>query len=174
MFMTPFMSPFISPFSFMRRFGEGMEQLFNDFGSSGMMQRGMGELADWAPQIEVFQREGQLVIRADLPGLNKDDVRVEVRDDAVIIQGERQEEHKEEREGVYTTERTYGRFYREIPLPDGVDADRATANFRAGVLEIAMPAEQSQVRGRQLEIQEQRSGEQHQGRQQARAAGAGR
>jgi HSP20 family protein len=169
--MPGFISPFMSPFSFMRRFGEGMEQLFNDFGSSGMMPRGMGELADWMPQIEIFQREGQLVIRADLPGINKDDVRVEVRDDAVLLQGERQEEHREEREGFYTTEVTYGRFYREIPLPGGVDANKANAAFRDGVLEISMPMERGETRGRQLEIHDSRSGEQ---RQQARAAGAGR
>lgn len=167
--MTP---AFMSPFSFMRRFSEGMEQLFNDFGSTGMMPRGMGEFFEWMPQLEMFQREGEFCIRADLPGMNKDDVRVEVRDDAIVLQGERQQEHREEREGHYSNEVSYGRFYREIPLPDGVDADEANATFRDGVLEITMPIERGETRGRQLEIQ---SGEQQQGRQQqARAAGAGR
>ena len=157
-----------NPFSFMRRFGEGMEQLFSEFGGGGLMQGGM---AAWTPQIEVFQREGQLVIRADLPGMKKDDVRVELRDDAVVIRGERQEERKEEREGFYRTERSYGSFYREIPLPEGVDPNEATANFRDGVLEITMPAEESQARGRELEINDAPA---EQGKQKSHAAGAGR
>jgi len=163
---------FISPFSLMRRFGEGMEQLLAEFGGAGMRSRGMNEMAAWTPQIEMFERDGQLVIRADLPGLKKDDVRVELRDDAVVIRGERQEERREEREGFYRTERSYGVFYREIPLPAGVDTDRATANFRDGVLEIAMPVEQGEARGRQLQIQDSAPAEQ--GRPRAQAAGAGR
>ena len=161
-----------SPFSFMRRFGEGMEQLFADFGVGGLMPRGFNELAAWTPQIEMFERENQLVIRADLPGLKTDDVQIELRDDSVVIQGERQEERKEEREGFYTTERTYGRFYREIPLPEGADTNQATATFRDGVLEITIPHEKGETRGRQLEIQDAHSAEQH--KSQSRAAGAGR
>ena len=163
---------FASPFSFMRRFGEGMEQLFSDFPSGGLMSRGFGAMASWTPQIEVFRREGQLVIRADLPGMRKDDVQVELRDDALVLRGERQEERREEREGFFTSERSYGRFYREIPLPDGVDPEGATANFRDGVLEILMPLEESQARGRKLEIQDSSSAEQ--GRQRAQAASGGR
>lgn len=161
-----------SPFSFLRRFGEGMEQLFADFGAGGLMPRGFNELADWTPQIEIFERDNQLVIRADLPGLKKDDVQIELRDDSVVLRGERQEERKEEREGVYTTERTYGRFYREIPLPEGGDTDEATATFRDGVLEITIPHEEGQTRGRQLQIQDAQPAEQH--KSQSRAAGAGR
>ena len=120
----------------------------------------------------MFERDNQLVIRADLPGLKKDDVQIELRDDSVVIQGERQEERKEEREGFYSTERTYGRFYREIPLPEGADTDEATATFRDGVLEIAIPRAEGETRGRQLEIQDAQSAEQ--GKPQSRAASAGR
>ena len=161
-----------SPFSFMRRLGEGMEQLFADFGVGGLTPRGFNELAAWTPQIEMFERDKQLVIRADLPGLKKDDVQIELRDDSVVIQGERQEERKEEREGFYSTERMYGRFYREIPLPEGADTDEATATFRDGVLEITIPHEEGETRGRQLEIQDAQSAEQR--KPQSRAASAGR
>jgi HSP20 family protein len=155
----------------MRRFGEGMEQLFAEFAGGGLMPRNFGEIANWTPQIEVFQRDRQLVIRADLPGLSKNDVQVELRDDSVIIRGERQEERKEERQGFYRTERTYGSFYRVIPLPGGVDTTKATANFRDGVLEITMPAEEGEPRGRQLQIQDSQP---EQGKQRAQAAGASR
>ena len=159
-----------SPFSFMRRFGEDMEQLFEEFGFGGLMPRGLNQTAAWMPPVEMFQRNGQLVIRADLPGVNKDNVQVELRDDSVVIRGERREEHEEEREGFYRTERSYGSFYREIALPSGANTENATANFRDGVLEITMPAPKGESRARQLPIQD--AG----GRQQAKAhtAGTGR
>jgi len=164
--------PLTNPFSLMRRFGEDMEQLFEDFGFGRLMPRGFDQIAAWTPQVEVLQRGDQLVIRADLPGINKDNVKVELRDDSVILRGERQEQHKEEREGFFRTERSYGSFYREIPLPQDVDTSKATATFRDGVLEISMPSSQGRVRGRQLEIKDSQA-EERPG-QLTRAAGAGR
>jgi len=95
---------------------------------------------EWLPQIEVLEREGQFVVRADLPGLVKDDVKVEVTDDLLTIQGDRKQEKKEEREGYCYSECSYGSFFRSISLPAGAEASKATAEFRDGVLEVAMPA----------------------------------
>jgi HSP20 family protein len=107
----------------------------------------------WFPEMEMFQRHNELVIRADLPGMTKDNVKVEVADDAVTIQGERKWEHKEEREGVYRSERSYGSFYRTLPLPEGAIGDQAKATFKNGVLEITMPAPPETVKhGRRIEI----------------------
>jgi HSP20 family protein len=109
----------------------------------------------WSPRVETFQKGDRFVVRAELPGLKKDDVQVDVSDDAITIRGERREEHEEDREGFYQTEREYGQFYRTILLPDGAIGDSAQAAFRNGVLEITMqaaPAEAS--RGRRLEITE--------------------
>jgi HSP20 family protein len=156
----------------MRRFGEDMEQLLDEFGFGRAMPRGFDQIAAWAPQVEVLQRDNQLIIRADLPGINRDNVKVELRDDSVVLRGERQEERKEEHEGFYRTERSYGSFYREIPLPQGVDTSKATATFRDGVLEITMPAVQGEARVRQLEIKDSQTEEQP--KQQRHAAGAGR
>lgn len=154
-----------SPFSFMRRFSEEMDRLFEDFGfgSRSLMPsfaRGfatnLGEFGQslWSPQVETFEREGELVIRADLPGMSKDDVNVEVTDDAITISGERRNENEEKREGYYRSERSYGSFYRQIPLPEGVNADDANATFRNGVLEITMKAPQLQSQRRRLDISE--------------------
>ncbi len=161
-----------NPFGVIRRFGEGMEQLFDEFGFSGLTPRGFDKFAQWMPQIEMFERNEELIIRADLPGLNKDNVQVEVQDDSIILRGERREESREEREGVYRTERSYGNFYREIPLPGGADTSQATANFSDGVLEISMPVAQSESRRRQLEIKDSKP--EPEGRQRGHAAGAGR
>jgi HSP20 family protein len=173
-----------SPFSFMRRFSEEMDRLFEDFGfgrgwlapsfGRDLFPRNFGELGQsaWSPQVEMFEREGQLVLRADLPGLSKDDVKVEVTDDAVTISGERRSEHEEKREGYYRSERSYGSFYRSIPLPEGVNADDANATFGNGVLEITMQAPQRQIErnSRRLEIKEGNEGQQQ---SQARAQAAG-
>ena len=110
-------------------------------------------------------------MRADLPGLTKDDVKVEVTGDAVIISGERKSEHEERGEGFYRSERSYGSFYRRLPLPEGASADDAQATFRDGVLEITMQAPQRQRRGRTLQITDASEGA---GRANAQAAGRGK
>jgi len=146
-----------SPFSFMRRFGEEMDRIFDDFGFGGLGlgPSSFGNLGQgiWSPQIEMFEREGKLVVRADLPGLTKDDVKVDLDDDAITIQGDRRSEHEENREGYYRSERSYGSFYRTIPLPEGVNGEAAKASFRDGVLEIEMEAPQRKA-GRRLDIEE--------------------
>ena len=109
----------------------------------------------WAPRVEAFQQGDRFIIRAELPGLKKDDVQVEVTDDHVTVQGERRDRQEENREGYYHSEVEYGQFYRQIALPEGVIADNAQATFKDGVLEVAMPAPPSEAnRGRRLEIKE--------------------
>ena len=95
--------------------------------------------AFWAPQVEVFDRGDNLVVRADLPGLSREDVNVEVEDDALVISGHRHNQFEDEGEGFYRSERGYGSFYRVIPLPQGVEAQACNATFRDGVLEVTLP-----------------------------------
>jgi HSP20 family protein len=145
----------------MRRFAEEMDRLFEDFrsGSPALPPRfdlpwksREGGEGDWLPSLEVSERGGKLVVRADLPGLTKDDVKVEVRDDVLTIEGERRQEREEKRKGLYRSERTYGRFYREVPLPEGIDPEQAQASFKNGVLEVTMPAPPRPAKGRQVPI----------------------
>jgi HSP20 family protein len=170
-----------SPFTFMRRFGEEMDRLFEDFGfgrgfltpAFGRELGSLGELerSVWSPQVEVFERGGQLVVRADLPGMTKDDINVDITDDALMLRGERKSEREENEEGYYRSERSYGSFYRSIPLPEGVNAEDANATFRDGVLEITMPAPQrAEQPRRRLEIREGTGGEE-QPRARGKAAG---
>ena len=153
----------VTPFSLMRRFSEEMDRLFGDFNFAGGLASGFGRefgrLADlegsmWLPQVETFERDGQLIVRADLPGLTKDDINVDIADDAIKIRGERRQEKEENDEGYYLTERSYGSFYREIPLPAGVNGDEAKASFQNGVLQITMPAPARQTGSRRIEIGE--------------------
>ena len=159
----------VSPFSLMRRFSEEMDRLFGDVGLGGGLAAGFGRefsrLADlegsmWLPQVETFERNGKLIVRADLPGLNKDDINVNITDDAIKIRGERRQEKEENEEGYYRSERSYGTFYREIPLPSGVNGEEAKASFRDGVLEITMPAPARRPSSRRIEIGEGSEAEQ--------------
>lgn len=122
--------------------------------SAGPFQAGrQGGGTLWAPQLETFQRGHEFVVRADLPGLKKNDVKIDITDDAITIEGERREEHEEDREGYYRSERSYGSFYRVVPLPEGAITDSAKARFNNGVLEVVVEAPPREVsRGRRLEI----------------------
>jgi HSP20 family protein len=146
----------VSPFRAMQRMADEMERMFDDFGlRRGWLRpfsRTTGEEI-WVPEVEVVQQDDQLKIRADLPGLKREDVTVDITENAVIIQGERRHEEEEEREGYYRSERSYGSFCRVIPLPEGAITDQAKATFKDGVLEITMPAPPAS-KGRRLEISE--------------------
>jgi HSP20 family protein len=145
------------PFSALQRFANEVDRMFDDFGFGRRTNVpsvwGEARQSLWAPDVDVVQKNNELVITADLPGLSKDEVTVEVTDDAVTIQGERKREHEEEREGLYRSERSYGSFYRAIPLPEGAMSDQAKAAFRDGVLQITMPAPPAS-KGRRIEIEE--------------------
>jgi len=156
-------TPEFNPFGMMRRFSKDMERLFDDFGGfsfPGFFSResfpfnAQFEKFDWMPQIEVLKSNGDLMVKADLPGLSKDDVKVELTDKALTISGERKEEKEEKREGFYRSERNYGRFYRRIPLPEGVKTDQANAVFTNGVLEVKIPVAKTESQARKLEIKD--------------------
>jgi HSP20 family protein len=150
----------LSPFSLVRRMLEDMDRVFEGFGSfrggpigavGAGSTGGLGQV--WSPAIDIFEREGRFVVRADLPGLSPDEVRIEVRDDALVLEGERKSEVEVEEEGLYRSERVYGRFSRVIPLPQGADLDKAQARFENGVLEIEIPQREDASRRRRIEIQ---------------------
>lgn len=128
-----------NPFSLMRRLSDEMDRAFASSLGLPTWGRFGDERGTWMPAVEVFERDNNLVVSAELPGMNKDDVRVEVTDEGLAIRGERKREHEEKRQGYYRSERSYGRFYRMIPLPEGVDAEKAKAQFKDGVLQVEIP-----------------------------------
>lgn len=111
-----------------------MERFFDDVGGGRPAHDGQ-----WMPHVDAFEKDGCLVVRADLPGVNKDAVNVEVSDGELTIKGERHKEFEEEKEGVYRHEREYGSFYRSFPLPEGVKSEAVKATFNNGVLEVKVP-----------------------------------
>jgi HSP20 family protein len=147
------------PFAWMRQMQDQLDRAFNGLwsgsGTSSWTPDPMSGPSDWSPAIDVFQRGNDLVIRADIPGLTKDDITVDIADDQLTIRGERRYDHEEERDGVFRSERSYGSFCRVVPLPQGAIADSAKATFNSGVLEIVVQAPSFDVRrGRRIEIKE--------------------
>jgi HSP20 family protein len=103
------------------------------FGNGGARTR------RWVPAMDLVETEDQLVLRADLPGLSRDDVEIEIKDGVLTVSGERKTDHEEKSEGFYRVERAFGRFSRSLTLPDGIDAERVAAEFNDGVLEVRIP-----------------------------------
>ncbi len=114
----------------------------------------------WVPRIEVRETDRELVVSAELPGVDPGDVRVECSDDGLMIQGEVRREEPEETGAVYRSERRYGRFFRRVPLPPGLEADKAQAAFRHGLLTIRIPRSRpAREQVRQIPIATETGGE---------------
>ncbi len=137
-------------------FDREVHRLFENLGFGGglMSWPSFGldiERGTWSPQIETYERDGKLVVRADLPGLKKDDVKIELNDNILTIEGERKDERRDEKGGW--SERSYGHFFRSISLSENINAENANATFKDGVLEITVDApRQTQPRGRRIEV----------------------
>lgn len=168
-----------SPFAMMSRMMDDMDRLFLDFGlgpalgasmGGGLVpgastrtardrgvatQRGQaGALGggSWMPAMEVFTRGNELVARADLPGMKREDINVEVVEDHLVIQGERRSDRESREEGFFHSERSYGSFVRSIPLPEGTDGEGIQARFSDGVLEVTVPLPKQEERRKKVEI----------------------
>jgi HSP20 family protein len=113
-------------------------------GNGGAMRR-------WMPAMDLVETEDQFVLRADLPGMSEDDIKIEVEDGTLTVSGERKAEHEERNEGFYRLERASVTFSRSLTLPKGVDAEGVTANFDRGVLEVRVPKPE-QRKPRRIEI----------------------
>jgi HSP20 family protein len=167
---VPFFGPALTatPFTLLRRVNEDFNQLFDALlrggtepvtsGRAGRATlttpgQGFAALAAWTPQIEIERRKDGMVIRADLAGVNPDDIDVTVENGVLTISGERRQERREEREGMVHSELSYGSFMRSIPLPDGADENRLAATMRNGSLEITVPVA-ARERGRRVKVQQ--------------------
>ena len=131
-----------TPFQALDRLAEHVTRIFDDFGLGRGSSSAPASSAPmtWAPRVDVTRHKDELVIRVDLPGVENNDVKVDVAKDAITIHGERHRAQEEERDAVYRTERNYGTFYRTIALPAGAITDQANSTFKDGVFEIRLPA----------------------------------
>ncbi|MFP4056758.1 MAG: Hsp20/alpha crystallin family protein [Candidatus Brocadiia bacterium] len=135
---------------------EDMNRLFDPFlgGSDwGLPQVWPGFEGAFAPRINVSEDEKAVRVRAELPGMAKDDIDISLTDDTLTIEGEKKEEHEEkERDRTYS-ECTYGRFRRDIPLPSAVDRDKVEADYKNGVLTVTLPkTPEAESRRKRIEV----------------------
>jgi HSP20 family protein len=115
-----------------------MNRLFNTVFETPAPSNG-GTLRRWMPAMDLVESGDHFVLRADLPGLSEDDVKIELEDRTLTISGERKAEHETKEEGYYRLERAFGAFSRSLQLPEGVNPDGVTASFDRGVLEVRVP-----------------------------------
>lgn len=129
------------PMVMMRKMSDEMDQLFERFLGRPMAFRfGQGGVpGKWMPTVEVTQRDGELIICAELPGLKKEAIRIEIRQGKLLMEGERPKPDTQVvPQGFRRSERNYGPFYRMIPLPESIDANHCVARLHEGVLEITL------------------------------------
>jgi HSP20 family protein len=130
----------------LRRPLEDMERMFEGMLPRGWMRpfdwptvEGMMPLAQNYPPIDVVDRENEVVLRAQVPGVNKENLDISISDNVITIRGHSEQEEEQEKEDYYCREMSYGEFSRSITLPESVDADKATARMKEGVLEMTLP-----------------------------------
>jgi HSP20 family protein len=97
------------------------------------------EIEEITPTIDVFEEGDNVVVKAELPGMGKEDIDVKVTDDIITISGEKKKEEKVEKKNYYRMERSYGSFTRSLRLPTEVQTEKAVAKFKEGVLEVRIP-----------------------------------
>lgn len=128
------------PFALLRQMTSELDRAFDDPSwvpfrwPARRATAGAGTIG-WAPKVDVFEKDGRLVTKVDLPGVKKEDIAVEVTDGHLTLSGQRTHETEEKTDNVYRTERECGTFYRAVPLPDAVKLEDVKATFADGVLE---------------------------------------
>ncbi len=125
---------------------EEMERRFEDFFRrpfslmpSWLPGMHMSEMEEVAPTVDIFEKDNNVVVKAEIPGMKKEDIEVNLTDDTITISGEKKKEDKVEKKNYYRLERSYGSFCRSFRLPREVQTDKAKAKFKDGILEIKIP-----------------------------------
>jgi HSP20 family protein len=131
----------IKPEPFSREVDRLLDRLFD---SPAQAQR-------WAPAMDLTEAEDHYVLKADLPGVRDEDVSIEVENGVLTIAGERKAEHDRTERGFYRIERAFGRFQRQLTMPEGIDPDAVSADFDRGVLSVKIP-KPAQVKPRRISI----------------------
>jgi HSP20 family protein len=127
----------LDPFSSLEDVRSEMNRLFDE--SLFKLPKGTNGDTPWSPAVDIIDQKDNILVKADLPGLTKDQIDVNVQDDVLLIKGEKKEEKEIKEKDYVRTERTYGSFYRSFVLPTAVDAKNVKASYKDGVLEIVLP-----------------------------------
>lgn len=130
-----------------RAFDDFVSRMFDDW----MSPRVYGETRGWSPAVDMMEKKDEITLRADLPGLEQKDIKVDVEHGMLTIRGSRQSEQETKEDDYYHRERWSGSFTRTITLPTGIDPEKIKATFKNGVLEVHIP-KAAQPAGKSIEI----------------------
>jgi len=128
-----------NPLREMESFHDRIHRLFDDTLFPTLTGSDELSLGNWRPVVDIYEDEEAIVVKADLPGVDKKDIKVDLKDRVLTLEGERSHENEVKKENYYCKERAFGRFHRAFTLPEGVDSDKIKAEFKDGVLKVEIP-----------------------------------
>ena len=130
----------LSPFEEMERVAEDLfRRPFSLLGPSWLQRMRMPVMEEVTPTVDIFEEGDEFVVKAEIPGINKEDISVDITDSTVVISGQKKKEEKVEEKNYYRMERSFGSFSRSLRMPAEVQTDKANAKFKDGILEIRVP-----------------------------------
>ena len=145
----------LSPFEEMeRRIEEFFRRPFSLFGPSWLPRLKMPEFEEISPTVDIFEEGHDIVMKAELPGMKKEDIEVNITDDIITLSGEKKKEEKIEKKNYHRLERSYGSFVRSFRLPTEVQTEQVKAQFKDGILEIRVPkTEEAKKKEKKVQIE---------------------
>ena len=120
------------------RFRDEMDRLFDDFMERFPTRRGSDE-SMWNPEVDIHETVDEVVVEAEIPGIDQKDITVSIRDNKLTLKGDKKQQQKEKNGNYHKVERTYGTFTRVFTLPTAVVASRATAVYKDGIVHLTLP-----------------------------------
>lgn len=138
----------LSPFGSMRRYEDAVDRLWRNWGLPTMEHT---EMETWTMPLDVIREDDKMVVKASVPGIKKEEIKVGIEDNVLTIRGETKETKEEQRGDYMMRERCTGSFYRSVRLPDSADADRAESSLEDGVLTVEIPMKES-AKPKQIEV----------------------
>jgi HSP20 family protein len=127
------------PFKELEDMSTRLNRYFGQGRARSLAENGSETLADWVPAMDIQETEGEYLVHADLPAVNKEDVKVSVQEGVLAVEGERRQEREEKGRKFHRIERSYGKFVRRLALPTDVDEQKVAAEFKDGVLSVHLP-----------------------------------
>ena len=139
-----------NPFHDENRFENKFDKLFNTFWNRGVDDPAI--VKEWLPSVDLYEEKDKVVIKAELPGIKKEDITLTLTEDTLTLRAERKQERDEKNEWYYVREGSYGTFHRVLALPVDVKAEKATADYKDGVLSIHLPKTE-ETKARKIKIE---------------------
>ena len=138
------------PFRDLRTLQEEVNRLFSTNLTRAFDDQGIGRGA-WAPSVDIYENKDQIVLEAELPGMNQEDFDLSIENNVITLRGERKFEKTEESDNYHRVERSYGAFTRSFTLPQTVSAESATAEYNNGVLRVTLP-KREETKARRIQV----------------------